>query len=101
MMEPIGHYDPAHLTERIERRAYIVGGWARAMNPEGISGESNDGRSCSHSNTAEPYRTFGDPDGVRHDDFEDPRNCHECSLSAFGVPACRKSAARDGARGRA
>ena len=47
MMETIGHYDPTHLTEHIERRAYIVGGWAGAMNPEGITRESNDGSSRS------------------------------------------------------
>jgi hypothetical protein len=75
MMEPIGHYDPTHLAERIERRAYIVGGCAGAMNPEGITRESNDGSSRSQANT-EPYRTFNDPDGVWHDDFEDAGNCH-------------------------
>ena len=83
MMEPIGHYDPPHLAERIERRAYIVGGCARAMHPEGITRESNDGSSRSLANTAEPYRTFGDPDGVGHDDFEDAANCHAGSLPFF------------------
>ena len=76
-MEPIGHYDPAHLAERVERRAYIVGGWAGAMDPEGITRESNDGSSRSEANTAEPHRTFGGPDGVGHDDFEDAGNRHE------------------------
>ena len=46
-MEPIGDYDPPHLAERIERRAHIVGGYAGAMNPEGIARESNDGSSRS------------------------------------------------------
>src|SRR6187551_2879273 len=81
MMEPIGHHDPTHLAECIERRAYIVGGRAGAMNPEGVTRESNDGSSRSHANTTKPDRTFGDPDGVWHDDFEDVGNCHPASLS--------------------
>ena len=75
-MEPIGHHDPTHLAECIERRAHLVGGWAGAMNPEGITRESNDGRSRSQANTTEPDRTFGDPDRVRHDDFENAGTCH-------------------------
>ena len=47
MMKAIGYYDPTHLTEHVERRAYIVGGWAGAMNPEGITRKSNDGSSRS------------------------------------------------------
>ena len=80
MVKPIRHYNPAHLTERIERCAYIIGGCAGAMNPEGITRESNDGSSRSQANTAEPDRTLGDPDGVRHDDFEDAGNSHHASL---------------------
>ena len=75
MMEPIGHHDPTHLAECIERRADIVGGCAGAMNPEGITRESNDGSSRSLANTTEPYRLFGDPDGVWHDDIEGAGNC--------------------------
>jgi hypothetical protein len=76
MMEPIGDDDPTHLAERIERSAYIVGGRAGAVNPEGITRESNDGSSRSQANAAEPYRTFGDPDGAWHDDFKDAGDCH-------------------------
>ena len=46
------------------------------MNPEGTIRESNDGRLRSQTNTAEPYRTLGDPDGVWHHDFEDARAAH-------------------------
>ena len=84
-MKPIGHDDPTHLAERIECRAYNVGGCAGAMNPEGTARESHDGCSRSHANTAEPDRTFGDPDGVGHDDFENAGRCHERSLPSFGV----------------
>lgn len=85
MMEPIGHYDPTHLAERIERPAYIARGWAGAMNPESITRESNDGSSRSEANTAEPYRTFGDPDEVWHDDFENAGNCHPGRLRRLWV----------------
>ena len=84
MVEPIGHYDPTHLAERIERCAYIGSGCAGAVNPEGTTRESNDGSSRSLANPAEPYRTFGDPDGVWHDDFEDAGNDHHCSLRFLG-----------------
>jgi hypothetical protein len=46
-MEPIRNDDPAHLAEHVERRAHLVGGCAGAMNPEGVTRESNDGGSCS------------------------------------------------------
>jgi hypothetical protein len=69
-MVPVRHYEPTHLAERVERRAHIVGRYARAMNPEGTTRESNDRSSRSHANTAEPDRTFCDPDGVWYDDFE-------------------------------
>jgi hypothetical protein len=92
-MEPIGHYDPTHLAERIERRAYIDGGCAWAMNPEGITRESNDGSSRSQANTAEPYWTLGDPDRVWHDDFENTGNCHQSRMPFF-ESLCRKSTRR-------
>ena len=80
MMKPVGDDDPTYFAQCIERRAHIVRGGAGAMNPEGTAGESNDGRSCSQTDTAKPYRPFGDPDGVRHDDVENARNGHERSL---------------------
>lgn len=80
MMPPIRHHDPTHLAERVERRAYIVSGCAGAMNPQGITRESDDGSSRPHSNTAEPYRTFGDPYGVRHDNLENAGDCRQGSL---------------------
>ena len=79
-MVPIGHYDPAHFAERIERGAHIVAGCAGAMNPKGITREANDGRSRPLANTAEPDGTLGDPDGLGYDDFEDAGNCHGGSL---------------------
>ena len=98
MMEAIGHYDPAHLAERIELRAYVVGGCAGAMNPEGITRESNDGRPRSQANTTEPYRTLGDPD-VRHDDFENVGR-HAVSMGLSGprinLERCRNASRRVG-----
>lgn len=89
-MEPIWHHDPTHLAQRIERRAHIVGGCAGAMNPEGLTRESNDGSSRSQANTAEPDRTFGDPDGVWHDHFEDAGSCHQGTIP-FLESLCGKS----------
>ena len=81
MMKPIGHHDPTHLTEPVERRAHLRGGRARTMNPERTAREPNDCRSRSQANTAEPHRTFGDPDGIGHDDFENAGSCHGGNLS--------------------
>lgn len=92
-MVPIGHYDPTHLAECIERRADIVGGCAGAVHPEGITRESNDGSSCALANTAEPYRAFGDPDGVWHDDFEDAGNCRHVPWVSL-PEICRKERAK-------
>src|SRR5262249_23901584 len=100
VMEPIRHHDPTHLAERIERRAHLVGGWAWTVNPQTISRETNDGSTRSQANTAEPYRTLGDPDGIWHDDFEHAGRCHEASLPSFGFYCTfRRSPGRLGASG--
>jgi prevent-host-death family protein len=62
------------------------------MNPKRISSESNDGGSRSQANTAEPERSFSDPDGIRHDRFEEVRRWHEGEFIARWV--CRAALLR-------
>jgi hypothetical protein len=76
MVKAIGHNDPSHFTQRIERGADVVGGLRWAVNPKAAVRESNDRRSCAQTDAAKPDRTFGYPDRVRYHGLKDVGELH-------------------------